>query len=270
VKIGGDQGGPVYYVSSDPDGVLTAQRGTLAIDTTTGIAWKNRNGATRWDPVIIPPIYGRSGFLDFDDGNFASVTVGTGTSLYSAAPAGRMGIRRVTGAAVGDAGLVYAANNGALCFGSGRVVFRAAVNVLQLSDATDRFAVRVGMGDSGTAAASLDGIWLECDLATNGSNNWFLAASTNSVITRVDTGIAPVANVFSNIEIRVNAAGSSAAAEIDGVAGAAAVTTNIPISTSRVLAPMHAMIAKTLGASTRWLDIDWLSYDYLLSSPRGL
>jgi hypothetical protein len=51
------QSRPVY-VTSDPDGVKTALLGTTAYDTSTGVTWKNMDGATRWDPISVPGRYG--------------------------------------------------------------------------------------------------------------------------------------------------------------------------------------------------------------------
>lgn len=56
MKVGGNRNPAVRYVSSDPDGTLTAPtRGTLAIDTTTGIIYQNTNGATTWSVFASGP-----------------------------------------------------------------------------------------------------------------------------------------------------------------------------------------------------------------------
>jgi hypothetical protein len=270
MRIGGNANVGIIKVSSDPDGTLTAPRGTEAIDTTTGITWKNRNGGTRWDPVIIPPMWGVQNRIEFDGDAFTSVNIASGTGTYPTLATGRLGIRRLSAAAAStDGEVIHSGNAGALYLGAGKFVFRAAVMITTLSDGTDRAIYRVGGGDAVTFADNTDGVYLECDLAGNASNNWFLCTATNGTRTRTDTGIAPVAGAFQNVEVRVNAATDTVTAEIDGVAGAAAVTTNIPLTPGRAMAPMHAQILKSLGATSRSIDIDWLQYYQVFTASRG-
>lgn len=48
-------------IAYDPDGVLTAPRGTLAIDTTTGAVYQNTSGTTAWKALMQPTIRWISG-----------------------------------------------------------------------------------------------------------------------------------------------------------------------------------------------------------------
>lgn len=41
-------GSPVQYVTSDPNGVVTAPRGTIAVNTTTRATYQNTDGGTTW------------------------------------------------------------------------------------------------------------------------------------------------------------------------------------------------------------------------------
>lgn len=82
MKIGGNASVGVQYVTSDPDGVLTAPRGTLAINTTTGDVYQNTDGATAWKSMVAVTSRWESGkyyFLPNATNSSTSATLGNGT-----------------------------------------------------------------------------------------------------------------------------------------------------------------------------------------------
>jgi hypothetical protein len=261
----------VMRVTSDPDGFVTAPRGTLAIDTSTGVQWTNRSGGTRWDPSYIPPLWGYSNFFDFDDARFTAAGIAGGTTSEAVPPAGRIGIRTVGATAAGvDGAVVRTSAVGAVLLGAGRYVVRGGASLGALSDGTDRVVLRIGGGDATTFADNTDGVYLEYDLATYSDHNFRLCARSNGTSTKVDTGIAPVAGTYFNFEIRVNALGTLVTAEIDGVASANSVSSNIPSGAGRGFAPIHALWLKSLGSSLKTASLDWMSYYQVFSTARGL
>jgi hypothetical protein len=275
--IGGNANVGVLYVSSDPDGVLTAPRGTLAIDTTTGVTWKNQDGASRWEPTDIPE---GAGFIAWDHvvgtQGLTFTNIAAGSSAYTPGLAGSPGIRRLTVTAAGADGVstVAGANSvgTGILIGGGRIWSRFLFRIPTLSDGTNNIVVRIGLGDNLSAFGDhVDGVYIEYDFATYGDHRWRLCASSNSVRTKTDTGILAVAdgtNVTSAL-IMVNAAGTSATARIGGVAAAAAVTTNIPTAAGRQTGTANVLVLKQLGAGALSFDVDGLGTKLLLTTPQA-
>jgi hypothetical protein len=263
------RGLPVRYVSSSPDGVLTAQRGTLAIDTTTGVTWRNASGGTDWWPEIIPTRAGSRFFTDFVgstnlpfSGNFA---VGGAAIALVEPPATRWGVVRFTVTALNDAQALRAPSAQGTLVGGGAYYFETALTVGQAEDGTNRRAIRVGLNDgNGTPA---DAVFFESSLAGNGSVNWYRCAASNSVVTRTDTGIAiAAAGTYQRLRWRINSAGTQVDYWIDDVS-AGSVTTNIPTGAGRATSPMLE-VDKTLGAGAVTVDFDYYDLAVVFAALR--
>lgn len=260
-------GGATY--AGDPSGVLTGSDGSTVTDPTTGVIYQNDGGGTVWDPVFIPP---RSGTMLFDDFiSFPVATthtaIGAGTIAGTAATAGRPGLALFTQSVAGvDGGALRAQATGILA-GGGKLTIRWNLRIVTLSNATNNLVVRAGFGDASTYAEFIDGMWMEYDLAVNGSHNWFLCTSSNSSRTRVDTGIVAVANTFTTLEVSCNAAGTLVSGKVNGVASALTVAANIPSGASRNFGPC-CMALKQLGAGTLTATVDWYALTQVFSAQR--
>lgn len=222
-------------------------------------AFDTGTGSTTTVNDIVPPV--RTGLWardDFMNQLVSSFTVtATGTNGTTGV-AGRPGIVTQTVTAVGDAARVNLAtpSTTGLLVGGGIIDVNASVQVVQLSDGTDNLVVRVGLGDTAGATDIIDGCYLEYDFGTHGHHNWMLCTAANSARTKTTTGIAVNAGSYSRIHIRVNADASSVSCDVDGVAGASAVTTNIPTAASRTTT-LQMQTVKALGALARQAFIDY-------------
>lgn len=103
-----------------------------------------------------------------------------------------------------------------------RIGIRAQVAALQT--ASDHCALRFGFLDS-TAAAPVDGVYFEYD--TSASANWRICTSDGSVRTQMATAVAVAAATWYQLEVAVNAAGTSAEFFINSVS-VGTITTTIP------------------------------------------
>jgi hypothetical protein len=271
VRIGGNANTAVRYVASDPDGVLTAPKGTLAVDTTTGIWWRNMAGGSDWWPEVIPMRYGSRIATDFVGSLNPppySVTAVSGTgAIASAAPtAGRQGVISLSVSAVADAAAPRADSATSVLLGSGKVYFEAAAAISTSEDGVNRFSTRAGLGDV-TAGDFVDGVYFESSLAGNGSVNWFRCTASNSVRTKTDTSVAATGGgTYQRLRWRANAAGSQVDYWVDDVS-VGSNTTNIPTAAGRDCGPILQAI-KTLGAAARTVLVDYADWAFLLTTAR--
>lgn len=266
MKIGGNANAPVRYVTADPDGVLIAPRGTLAVNTLTGVQYRSRGG-TLWDADIIPPKYGTSHFHDFFD---TLPITGSGIGGGSGSLGGESASPGYFGQSVSAAGVdahVLRFNTATWIGGGGAFSFRARVRVPTISDGANNIVCRIGPGDATTFADHVDGIYFEYDFATHGDHVWRICAANNSVRTKTTTGIALVANTWTELELRLNAGGTSLVGYVNEVAAPTPVTTNIPTGV-RATSPACAMALKQLGAGALSMHTDWWGFTQVLSSVR--
>jgi hypothetical protein len=266
----------VMRLTSDPDGVVVAPMGTLAIDTTTGVTWRNRSGSTIWDPANIP--VSRGWLLETDliplilassGSPWSSNIIGGGTNAFATSTAANPGVITLGASAAGvDAAYLRAGGTTGLLFGAGRLGSRQYLRVPTLSNGTNNVIARVGMHDIVAIGDATDGAYLEYDFATYGDHRLRLCAASNGTPTKADTGIALVANTWTQLEVFVNAAGTSVTARIGGVAAASAVTSNIPTGAGRNFYPGGVFVQKQLGAGALSVDVDWLSAWGVLTADR--
>lgn len=257
----------VLSVASSPDGVLTAPSATFALDTSTGVLWQNRSGGSLWDPCIIPPKAGSQAFHDFfDQSPVTNTNIGGGSTAFLAT-ATDPGIQQLSVAAAGVDAAVLRHNVATWIGGGGLFTFRARIRVPTLSDGTNNIVVRVGPGDATTFADHVDGIYFEYDFATNGDHNWRICAANNSTRTKTTTAITLVANTWQELELRLNAGGTSLTGYIAGTQVPTPVTTNIPTA-ARAASPAAFMALKQLGAGALTAQVDWWSFAQLLTAAR--
>ena len=93
---------------------------------------------------------------------------------------------------------------------------------------------------------------LTAKFATLGNNNWSVSRRKTSAdaITIIDSGIAAVANTWTNLKITFNAAGTEMRYYIDGIEGASSpITSNFYAVTDR--ADMHVTSGRAVGTTAR-------------------
>lgn len=144
----------------------------------------------------------------------------------------------------------------------GKVRFGVVAKLPTLSDVTNTYTVRMGLGSNGTGD-STDGVYFRY---TNGVNSgkWEGVTRSASSETARDTTITADVS-WHTYEFEVNAAGTSVQFYIDGAAVGAAVTTNIP-SAGFPITP--ASIVKSAGGTARTLSLDAYWYSFELTTAR--
>jgi hypothetical protein len=270
VRIGGNANTAIRQVSSDPDGTLTAQRGTLAIDTTTGVTWRNRSGGTTWDLFGYPPPDRATYFFDdvVSTSVMTSTAIGGGTTTESPGEANHPGIRKLGVAAAGVDAALWTSRNASLLVGGGRLVTRCGIRVATISDGTNNIVIRAGGVDIVAFGDTTDGIYFEYDFATNGDHNWRLCSANNGTRTKTTTGIPLVANTWTTLELRLDAAGSSLTGSIAGTSVPTPVTTNIPTGAGRNMAGSSVAALKQLGAGALSAEVDWVEFYQVFTTAR--
>lgn len=247
-------------------------------------AWTSLSGSGVPLPTIVALIAAAIGdipqmgstFLVWDDFGFGSWTavVNTvgGASLLSTVTMGDSspGVYTSTVTATGDATRLQSGTNATntLYFGGGEVVWDNIHNIPVLSNGVNNLVLRIGMGDTGTASDNTDGFYLEYDFATYADHNYRLCAASNANRTKVDTGIVAVAGANRHVRLTMNAAGTSGTCTIDGVAGAGAVTSNIPVGSARAFRCCNIQAAKQLGAGAMSVLHDMWRIRQVFTTPR--
>lgn len=155
---------------------------------------------------------------------------------------------------------------GASCvrLGGGELVLRTLVRWPTLSAVAQEYVSRVGLIDL-VSGDAVDGVYFEYDRLTSGDVLRCKTAA-NSVRTATATSTAVVANTWTNIAIRVDAAGANAYFYADG-ALIATHTTNIPTGAGRETSIGFAIV-KSAGGTARLLDVDRVAARLRLTSPR--
>ncbi len=152
-----------------------------------------------------------------------------------------------------------------LIFGQGVVRYVWRVQLLALSDVTNTYTFYAGLGDNSAAGDMVDGVYFLYTDSLNGGN-WTASTANNSVRTTLNSGVAVAANVWVNLEARVNAAGNLAEFFINGVS-VGTIATNIPTAINRESGPITKM-QKTVGLTSRTMFNDYFYMDYTPTTPR--
>lgn len=264
----------VGYVQSGDPGAVGA--GRYWVDTTTGppYALKVRNsGDSGWDgvgssfdPTDTTVSWFREDFVkDGDGGSNVSdwyEAFSGGSFPEIASTQAHPGIRALTsGAGATDYAYVGRGNKG-IMFGGGATVSKVSINIQNLSDVTDEYDFYWGHLD-GIVSTYLDAVYFKYD--RNVSANWQIACRNNATETIQTTGTA-VATGWITLEIRVNAAGTSASFFVNGSEVTnSPITTNIP--TTRDTGHV-TIIQKSAGTASRAVWFDYWFFKQTLTSAR--
>ena len=202
----------------------------------------------------------RTGLLCYTDcfaaQDFTNFQTGTGASVNFSfnGETNRFGIAGCsTGTtATGRSAIGTGASN-AMYLGNGLAIYRAAVKVVTLSDATNRFIVQSGWTDSTIGTPTDAARFYYTDTA---GTEWQCETRSAGTSTITAVGSALVAGQWYIHEIVVNAAGTSVEFYLDGTL-VATHTTNIPTGLARLVG-IHTGINKTVGTTARTLEVDYI------------
>lgn len=199
---------------------------------------------------------------------FTHTVSGTGAAFSSLAPGAENAIGILRGAigTVATNRLSIASPQMAiLLFGKGTAKFSAKIRFPTLSDLTNTYTFRAGFIDSITAE-SADGCFFRYTNAVN-AGKFQAVTRNNNAETATDTGITVAANTWYDLDIIVNAAGTSAEFKINNVS-VATITTTIPTASGRQAA-YGVFVLRSLGVgAVNALDIDYIETLYDFTTAR--
>lgn len=198
---------------------------------------------------------GNQGWTVTVTGTGAAVTNYNGTAPNANAfDSSRVGIMQMTtgttATGVADLNLGVAS----LFASGGAITMECTIFLDTLSNATNRYAVTLGLGDVLTSAAYVDGLWFSYrdDLV---AGQWAANISQNSTITTLATNVTVAAQTWYRLRIDINADGSSATFYVNANATTPAAT-NMPKTSARLFAP-NIKITKSVGTVAKTMELDY-------------
>jgi hypothetical protein len=223
---------------------------------------------SRWvlaqDKSIRPPTsYGFVGFHDFlrtNNNDWISTTTPSGGSINTqtpSTPGHHTGVAEITlGTSTTGSGAHISATNSIMFGSSWYHHFTAWFKILDLSDATDRYSLRIGYVDSGSAESADCACFRYSDNVNSGK--WERVTRSNSTETAVDTTVTADTN-WHRFDIYTNPAATNVEFFIDGTSRGSN-TTNIPTGTSRVFGAGWMFLKSAGTTDIASFQIDALQY----------
>lgn len=162
-------------------------------------------------------------------------------------------------------------SNNMIRFGGGQHTAKVMAKITTLSDGTDRFLYYAGCTNAFGAESSNGAYFRYTDNVNSGKFECVCRA--NSVETAADSGVTVVAGTWYGLMVVVDATAAEAKFYISTSGGAwtlvATITTNIPNSSSRIVSGCSSIIRKTLGSTSRTVDLDYMYARYRFTTPRA-
>lgn len=149
--------------------------------------------------------------------------------------------------------------------GGGIHIFEAVVKLSALSDATDTYAVSIGLEAGTNAINSTDGVYFGYTHSLS-SGQWRAYSSKSSSDTVTASGVAASTSAFQRLTIIASADLSQALYYVDGSLVATHDGTNIPLSTTALR--HFGIIVKSAGTTTRHLYVDYIKHMVLYTTAR--
>lgn len=146
--------------------------------------------------------------------------------------------------------------------GGGAIVLNWIVNVAILSTVTNTYTLRVGLGDTKNADEA-NGCYFEYTNGVN-SGNWQYKTAAASVRTTNNSTTAVTA-AWHNLQIAINAAGTSVSFFVDGVSLGTAITTNIP---TLAITPFVDIVRSAGTIAANSVQIDTMYMNQVLTTAR--
>lgn len=151
----------------------------------------------------------------------------------------------------------------AMILGGGTLTINWVFKIGTLSNGTNRYTLRMGMGDKSSTDQN-NGCYFEYSDNINGGQ-WTYKTANGGVRTTTNSATA-VTTGWHNAQITVNAAGTSISYVMDGVSLGAAITTNIP--TVNKVAPFIQMVTNVGVTPLNVLLVDLFYLNQSLTTPR--
>lgn len=149
---------------------------------------------------------------------------------------------------------------------SGKFAFSGRIRIPTLSDATNRFVIRLGFTDVNTGAVPTDGAYIEYDEVS--SANWRTNARNNAAGAAVSSSSAVAAATWYRFKITCTFESSVLTLRFfinDTLI--ATRTTDIPTGTARAMG-MGISILKSVGTTARTMQVDWLAFHHRLAASQ--
>jgi hypothetical protein len=213
-------------------------------------------------------VIAQDGTASFSMSGWVGTLASSGTVAPIAGEAGRPGIMRLsTGgvSAAGAAGIRYgsltASDAFAAVVGGGEIVLQASVRAPTAVAAGQEYRVLFGAANEVTGEPSV-GIYFYTR-SSDGVFQYVTRASAGSATTTVDSGGLVMGTGWTHLKIVINAAGTSVGFYVDGVLKHTETLT-IPSGTFT----FAFQIAKTVGTSARFLEVDLFRFTQLFTTAR--
>lgn len=150
-----------------------------------------------------------------------------------------------------------------LLLGGGAITLTWIINIVNLSNGTNRYILRAGFGDTFNLDMA-NGVYFEYSDNVN-SGNWTYKTADASSRTTSNSSVA-VTTGWHNLSLTINAAASSVSFSVDGVSLGTAITTNIPTTNPLTPTLVFRREAGTIAAGTFLIDL--FSMTQTLTTPR--
>jgi hypothetical protein len=212
-----------------------------------------------------------SDIILFDDFISTTAVGGTGATNSSSgggsvsivsAESNHIGIASLSTGSSGSSGysnIYWGSTN--VYFGNGILNLEFLVRIPTLSTSSERYIIRAGFHDALNDDPT-NGIYFKYDEST--SANWIFGTSNNGTRTETTSSTVVTENTWIKLKISINATASSVVYYINGIS-IGSITTNIPITNP---SGIRYHIIKSVGSSTRLLQIDYTSFIYNLTNSR--
>lgn len=187
---------------------------------------------------------------------------GSGASISSAPGAPGIAVLTTGTTATGYARLFFCPP--CILLGSGEIAYRTRIRIPVLSNGTDRFGIGVSMTNVISGAPQrISAVYFD-----NVNSGQWVADAIGAGTTTTNTTVAPAANTWTVLEIRVNAAGTSWELFIgpnnSSLVSAGLVSANIPA----VALGLSVAITKSVGTTARTLEVDLADFRQTFTTPR--
>ena len=193
---------------------------------------------------------------------------GTGAQVNRVAVQGRPGVHDFnTGTTATGQAVITKWNGGALWPAIGELECSVGVYVPILGTAPENFSAWIGLTDQTSGSIDPSNAYCFKYNPTAGPypGNWALMARNGGAETQADSGITVAATTWYDLQIKVNAAGTSAEYFINGVS-VGTIATNLPAATNPI-AP-NVRMRKTAGTTARSLYVDYFQTRQTFTAAR--
>jgi hypothetical protein len=203
------------------------------------------------------------------DGFIAFSAVGTGATTTTSdanTASGALGIiRLITGTTA--TGYVTLRNGLGQSFysGNGKIQIEYKINLPTLSNATNGYIVRMGLGDQ-NGGDFIDGAYFEYLQTT--SADWYYCRAANSARTKTTTGVPVETTNYHNFKIVISEDGATITYYIDGVQRGQYATVSDLQGVARAYSP-YLQIISTLSTAEKIMHIDWFKVRYDMTTRAG-